>query len=348
MGNFYTNLVMRAADLDTVASLLESEGRRAYVAKVGAATFVYDERCDRQDIAELRGLAGIVSRQCGIPVLAACNHDDDVLWLALAEDGLVVSVYNSFPAFFDQGGDAPELREVARICAAFGATERATELDGLLRTPRAAIGFEFERHQKVARLLGVSPDASILGYTYVRNGELGYTAPSKDVRCVGGAPIVAPTPNPDPRPVLSEPSFRAAPQESIDDVRTAMGALALSEVEVPAGLEPLLGEGPVIGLVALGRLQRYVASHGLLDLTAPGGPVVRADSLVRLLFGSNDVPLPYGTLIGSFADRIGAWSSLTEEERDGIRSGDPAIRARVIDALGRSLRLLSEDRLKHG
>jgi hypothetical protein len=346
MGNFYTNLVMRAADLDAVASLLESEGRRAYVARVGAATFVYDERCDRQDIGELRGLAGVVSRECGIPVLAACNHDDDVLWLALAEDGLVVSVYNSFPAYFNQGGAAPELREVARICAAFGAAERATELDGLLRTPRADIGFEFERHQKVARLLGVSPDASILGYTYVRNGELGHAAPSTDVRCVGGAPIVAPAPSPDPQPVLGEPSFHAAPRESIDDVRTAMGALALSEVEVPRGLEPLLGEGPVNGLVALGRLQRYVAANGLLDLTAPGGPVVHADSLVQLLFGENDVP--YGTFIGSFAERIGAWSALTEEEGDAIRSGDPMIRARVIDAMGRSLRLLAEDRLKRG
>lgn len=346
MGNFYTNLVLPAADLDAVASLLESEARRAYVAKVGAATFVYDERCDRQDIGELRGLAGVVSRQCGIPVLAACNHDDDVLWLALAEEGLVVSVYNSFPAYFDQGGDAPELRDVARICAAFGAAERATELHGVLRAPRAAIGFEFERHQKVARLLGVSPDASILGYTYVRNGELGYAAPSTDVRCVGGAPIVASTPNPDRSLVLSEPSFGPASQESIDDVRTAMGALALSEVEIPGGLELLLGKGPVNGLVALGRLQRYVAMNGLLDLTAPGGPVVHADSLVQLLFGSNDVR--YATLIGSFADRIGAWSSLPPEERDAIRSGDPTIRARVIDAMGRSLRLLAEDRLRNG
>lgn len=346
MGNFYTNLVMRAADLDAVASLLESEGRRAYVAQVGGATFVYDERCDRQNIGELRSLAGIVSRECGIPVLAACNHDDDVLWLALAEDGLVVSVYNSFPAYFDHGGDGPELREVARICAAFGAMERAAELDGLLRTPRAAIGFEFERHQKVARLLGVSPDAAILGYTYVRNGELGYAAPSTDVRCVGGAPIVTTTPNSSSQPVLSEPTFRATQQEPIDDVRAAMGALALSEVEVPAGLEPLLGEGPVNGLVALGRLQRYIAANGLLDLAAPGGPVVHPDSLVRLLFEPNDIP--YATLIGSFADCIGAWAALTEEERDGIRYGDPAIRARVIEAMGRSLRLLAEDRLKRG
>lgn len=344
MGNFYANLVMRVTDLDAVASLLESEGRRAYVAKVGMATFVYDERCDQQDRAELRGLAGIVSRECGTPVLTACNHDDDVLWLALVEDGRVVSAYNSYPAYFDQGGDAPELSEVARICAAFGALERATELDGLLRIPRTAIGLEFERHQRLARLLGLSPDAAILGYTYVRNGELGYSAPSTDVRCVGGAPIL--TPANASLPPLIEPSFRASQQESIDDVRLAMGALALSEVGVPAGLEPLLGKGPVNGLVALGRLQRYLAAHGLLDLAAPGGPVVHADSLIQLLFGSNDVP--YGTLIGSFADRIGAWSSLTEDERDGIRSGDPASRSRVIEAMGRSLRLLAEDRLKGG
>jgi len=346
MGNFYTNLVMRVADLDAVASLLEAEGRRAYVAKVGMGTFVYDERCDRQDLAELRGLAGVVSRECGTPVLAACNHDDDVLWLALLENGLVVSDYNSFPAYFDRGGDAPELNEVARICAAFGAMERVAELDGLLRTPRAAIGLEFERHQKLARLLGLSPDAAILGYTYVRNGELGYAAPSTDVRCVGGAPILAPTQNSSPPPAANEAALPASQQESIEDVRLAMGALALSEVEIPAGLEPLLGQGTVNGLVALGRLQRYLAAHGLLDLGAAGGPVVRADFLVQLLFASDEVS--YGTLIGSFADRIGAWSSLREEERDGIRSGDPATRSRVIEALGRSLRLLAEDRLKGG
>src|SRR5689334_13023789 len=103
MGNFYTNIAVRGAKAQEAVRTLETERRRAAVAVVDDVTFVYDAICDDQKTEDLRALAQLLSRELGAPALAALNHDDDVLWLALARNGTVVDVYNSFPEF-ESGG----------------------------------------------------------------------------------------------------------------------------------------------------------------------------------------------------------------------------------------------------
>ena len=109
MGNFYTNIVVTESRTEAVTAAVEALERRAYVVTNGRATLVFDERCDRQDVDELQRLAGMLSKQLHCAALAFCNHDDDILWYALAQNGQVVDTYDSFPGYFTGGSDTSRL-----------------------------------------------------------------------------------------------------------------------------------------------------------------------------------------------------------------------------------------------
>src|SRR5947209_14769763 len=108
MGNFYANVTLRTADADGAASILDELERTAFVTVVGDITVVYDEKCDEQDLEELERLAGALSKRLKCAALAVCNHDDDVLWYALVENGAAVDTYDSNPGYFE--GSAAEPR----------------------------------------------------------------------------------------------------------------------------------------------------------------------------------------------------------------------------------------------
>jgi len=332
MGNFYANLTVRSADTAGVAWVLDSLRRRGYVATDGDVTFVYDERADAQDLDELRRVAELVSRDCRSPVLAACNHDDDVLWLALAEHGRVADIYDSCPGYFDGGSTEPRLSDVGRLCAAFGAADREAEIESLLRLPRSAVVLEVERHRKLLRQLGVRSDAGLLGYAYVSRGELSGVAPAAVVRATGGAP------EPGTAHARPAPGSSTGRQDQISElaafaesVRVPTAALALGEIDVPEEFGEILGQGRVNAFVAFMRLQRYLASNSLVDGTATGGPVVRANALVERLLGVRETP--YGSMIALFVDRLNVWESFSPEERRAIETDDPSMRGRIAGAM---------------
>jgi hypothetical protein len=186
MGNFYTNIVVQGAKAPQAISALESEGRRAFVAVVDQSTFVYDELCDEQDPEELRKLAKVLSRTCDAPALAALNHDDDVLWLALARNGNVVNVYDSFPEFSSGGfPGAPSVDHLDALCDAFNASSNRVEIETLLRAPRADVTFEVQRHERLLELLGIDAPAGLMGFRYVSEGELEEANPDIELHEVG-------------------------------------------------------------------------------------------------------------------------------------------------------------------
>src|SRR3954462_6769999 len=80
MGNFYTNITLKGATPEHVAAGLS--GRNAFVSRlIDDAVIVVDEQCDQQLTPELSSLARELSMRFSAPVIAAMNHDDDVLWL---------------------------------------------------------------------------------------------------------------------------------------------------------------------------------------------------------------------------------------------------------------------------
>jgi hypothetical protein len=290
MGNFYTNIVLPESDLDRVSSAVEALGRRAYVAGDGKMTVVYDERCDKQDIDALERLARDLSRKLGGAALAVCNHDDDVLWYALVENGKTVDVYESDPGYFDGGGNAPKGGDAGRLCRAFGAVGRDAEVEALLRQGRGEIVFEIDRHQRLLELLGLPVEPGVMGYGYIRRGEL-LGRDGLEIRAVGGADepeVSSHGPGSEATsPPAIDPQLLARMQEEAAYIAANTTALALARVKVPPRFVELLGGDEVNGYVAFMRLAQYVIRH---KLQVPPG-VVRADDLVADLLGEREFPM---------------------------------------------------------
>jgi hypothetical protein len=323
MGNFYTNLVVPSDEIDRVVGALEAAGRTAYVATTGGRTFVYDEGCETQDLSALRDLAKSMSKDLGRPVLTALNHDDDVLWVALAEGASVTEVYNSDPAYFDDGEAAPEIRDVPRLCKAFGVPERALEVTTLFKKTREDFVFEVDRHEKLLELLNIST-MGLAGFNYLSQGES--PEPDVELRAVGNAeepdaraqmPSSARGPRPEPSPeVLAR----------VNEIRVTQAALMLGQARIPAGAEAILPEGKVNAMLALQRVQQHILSNGLVSMAAPGMPV-RSDEALKRLFGDEEFRLQDVTRL--VVERLDVWSSLSEQEIQAIKAGSPEILQRL-------------------
>jgi hypothetical protein len=318
MGNFYTNLVLVSADADRVVASLESHGRTAYVARSEGMTFVYDEQCEKQDPDEITRLAKLISREVGAPVLGSLNHDDDVLWLTLAERGSAINVYNSYPGFGGPEFPKPEMRDVSRLCAAFGVADRVADVEALLMAPHDQFNLEVIRHERLLELLGV-PLIGLTGFNYVY--EDGLPEPGVTVRTIGGAP-----PPPDDDEGVGAPVVSGvAPPGGVDEIhdkRVLMTALMLGQARIPAGVEPILPEGSVGGFAAFQAVQGYIGGKGLITVL-PEGMRVRADDVLKRLLGVDEFPLE--DTMRLVVERLDVWSSLSSEQAAAVRSGGPEL-----------------------
>ncbi|HEX8723808.1 MAG TPA: hypothetical protein VF737_00305 [Gemmatimonadaceae bacterium] len=314
MGNFYTNITVRDGDAEAVAATLGSARRRAYVVRSKGMSVVFDERCDMQDLRELEKLARQLSKRHG-PSLAVCNHDDDVLWYALALKGKTVDRYDSLPSFSGEGGDEPAGGDAAALCAAFGKPGAVDAVTALLRRPHTDYTFELERHEELCRLLDLPAESAGLGYRYVERGELEERGSPRPI-ATGGAL--------EPAAGDARATSAAAPidAEGAAAVRVAVIAqqfrLLRSEIDVPPEFSDILGTGRVNAMLALGRLRDYIRAHKLPDLMRPD--VVRADASVQAILGRDEAA--WEDLPALFAERLGV-PPLTADEEAAIARDDP-------------------------
>lgn len=177
MGNFYTNITLRGSSQDEIAEYLTEQNRAAYVSPtVNNCTVVYDEECESQDADILADLASSLSRRFKCPALAVLNHDDDILWYKLFEAGQLTDEYDSCPDYF--GADAGELSmpeggDARKLCSAFDAEQNQSEVERILRAPNPdAYLFAFERHEDLAKALGIPTFSVGCGYNYIQEDEL--------------------------------------------------------------------------------------------------------------------------------------------------------------------------------
>ena len=330
MGNFYANLVVKSAETARVSATLERHRRRAYVASIHGATYVYDERCDEQRLDELTDLATLLSRETAAPVLASCNHDDDVLWLAFADGGDAVQIYDSSPGYFDGGQKPPSVGDLSPLCAAFGAQAQRAELEAVMRAPHSQFGVEVDRHSRLLQLLGLPSHAGLLGYSYVARGELSDLVDGATLSAVGGAPelgqpAAARVP---PRPV--DPSLAEPPDAP--RLRRVGAALALTEVDLPDAIAKIVGQPRTNGLVVLMQLQAYIATNRLVRLTPSGSGVsVVPDATLAAFLGANE--LSGDDFVDVLAERLGVWQRLSDDARHAIETWDPSMQRRIAAAM---------------
>jgi hypothetical protein len=186
MGNWYTNVAVKGAQQTDVLRALEELGRRAYVTpETSGWIVVYDQQTDEFDLGILESLALTLSTRLSCTALASCNADDDVLWLALYENGTLRTRYASSRKAFEDGDEFPDLKETAQVLArAFEKPEANSQVHSVLRKPHGLFGLlslylkirlayvvEVERHLDLSNLLGMPRAAVGLGYTYVNKGE---------------------------------------------------------------------------------------------------------------------------------------------------------------------------------
>jgi len=171
MGNFYTSHTLRGPSQDEVIAWLGN--RPAYVSKTErSCTTVLDQACESQDRQELADLAHRLSEHFRCPVLAVLNHDDDVLYFELYEDGKKTDEYNSAPSYFDvEGGDdEPVGGDASRLATAFGVSD-VPAIETVLRTGADEYVFQFERHRDLASALSLPSFSVAVGYTYAEAGD---------------------------------------------------------------------------------------------------------------------------------------------------------------------------------
>jgi hypothetical protein len=186
MGNWYTNVAVKGAQQAEVAAALEELGRRAYVTpETSGWIVVYDQQTDDFDLSILESLALTLSTRLSSTALASCNADDDVLWLALYENGTLSTRYASSRKEFEDGDEFPDLQETAEVLSrvfekpevknqVFSLLRKAHGILGLLsfyRKLRIAYVVEVQRHLDLSDLLGMPRAAVGLGYTYINKGE---------------------------------------------------------------------------------------------------------------------------------------------------------------------------------
>jgi hypothetical protein len=187
MGNWYTNVSVKNSSQADVTAVLDDLGRRAIVTpEVSGWVTVYDAECDKFDLGVLESLALTLSTQLSCTTLAFCNADDDVLWLAVYEQGTLTTRYASALASFEDGHEFPPLKEAAAaLTRVFQKPEATREVLRILRKSRGALGLlsvllkirlayvvEVQRHQDLARVLNMPAPCVGLGYSYVSRGEL--------------------------------------------------------------------------------------------------------------------------------------------------------------------------------
>lgn len=169
MGHFYRNFTIRGVSREDVTAALS--GRDAFISPVSCGcVVVFDRRSEDESNTEL-GLD--LSERFNCPVLAVCNHDDDLLLYQLFEGLAPVDEYSSCPAFFDPAeSDVPTGGDVERLCSAFGSTA-VSAVESILRKPSDESGYVFavDRHRDLTRALGLPEYAVGASFYYIADGQ---------------------------------------------------------------------------------------------------------------------------------------------------------------------------------
>ncbi len=174
MGNFYTNYTLRGPSQQAVIAALA--GRSAFVTPAqDGCVVVFDEESDEQNTDAITGLASGLSRELSCAVLAVLNHDDDILWYQLFQNGELADEYDSSPDYFEPSAEpsAPLGGDAQKLCSAFGASAVAEVESILHKSSYDAGGYTFavDRHADLVLALGIPSFGVGSGFTYISAGE---------------------------------------------------------------------------------------------------------------------------------------------------------------------------------
>jgi hypothetical protein len=183
MGGFYSNYTLRGPSQKAVAAALA--GRKAIVSpEANGCVVAYDEVSDNQDLDAIAVLASQLSGSLQCPVLAVIDHDDDILWYRLYEDGELTDEYDSTPGYFEASEPSgPAGGDAQRLCRVFSAGDIATVEAILRKSSFDADGYVFahQRHADLVRALSIPDFAVLKAYASFERGEYPDGLSAKDM-----------------------------------------------------------------------------------------------------------------------------------------------------------------------
>lgn len=184
MGSFYTSHTLRGPSQAEVLGFLKT--RSALVSRSENQCFtVLDEACESQDGEVLAELARQLSERFRCPVMALLNHDDDILYFELYEDGEKTDEYNSAPGYFDENAEDehPTGGNAKRLCEVFIGAD-PEKVEAILRGNEYV--FAVERHRDLAEALSLPACSVGIGYIYAAAGDLPPGVPEGAYAHTGG------------------------------------------------------------------------------------------------------------------------------------------------------------------
>ena len=145
MGSFYVNCAIRGASHNQIVGYLKYSRRTAYVSPTfNGTTFVYEQESDSQDGTAIERLAEDPSRAFKTHVLAALNHDDDILIYWLFHNGNLLDDYNSAPGVLEGEKRPPDGGDPEILCRSFEVPDVVPYVRNILS--KTSYTCELERH----------------------------------------------------------------------------------------------------------------------------------------------------------------------------------------------------------
>jgi hypothetical protein len=104
------------------------------------------------------------------------NHDDDILWYQLFENGKLIDEYDSTPGYFDKsaGPSSPSGGNARALCHAFQ-SENVDEVERILKTSSfvdEGYVFALDRHEDLVKALGLPTFTIGYGFNEIFSGEI--------------------------------------------------------------------------------------------------------------------------------------------------------------------------------
>ena len=176
MGNFYANITTRNAPAEKILDFLRSKRLFAILIK-GPDNYctIYEKICDQQNTSHISSLLRDISENFSCPAIGILNHDDDVLLFELWSGGIKVDEYNSCPGYFDPkcGEMEPKGGNTKVLVDLFGTNADEAVVEKALReSNEGAFIFAVERHDTLAKAIGLPSHTIGFGFNYLLAGEI--------------------------------------------------------------------------------------------------------------------------------------------------------------------------------
>jgi hypothetical protein len=175
MGNFYVNITTRKASQEKIVNFIKSKGLSAFVIS-GPDDYVsiYESICDEQNTKHISGLLEEISKQYSCPTIGMLNHDDSLLAYELWSNGEKVDEYDSCPGYFDPEADEmePEGGNASLLADLMGTSADVEGVEKILRASGDDYVFAVERHEALAKALGLPSHTVGYGFGYLLEGEI--------------------------------------------------------------------------------------------------------------------------------------------------------------------------------